>query len=169
VSACVCHAVRVALQPDLKSSLSIGEVATAAGVATSRIRYYESIGVLPAPERVSGRRRYSPDVLRRLATIAVAQQVGFSLDEIRQLLNADDEPAHLRLRRLAERKLPDIDELIQRAAAIRRWLEMTSACECESLEVCSLFDPQLVTLHERSAGAPLARLLSLPDAVSRPS
>jgi DNA-binding transcriptional MerR regulator len=153
----------------LKSSLSIGEVAREAGIATSRIRYYESIGVLPEPERVSGRRRYSPEVLRRLATIDVAQQVGFSLDEIRQLLNADDEPAHLRLRRLAASKLPEIDELIQRATAIRRWLEMTSACECESLEVCSLFDPQLVALHDRAAGAPLARLVSLPEAVSRPS
>lgn len=150
------------LQPDLKSSLSIGEVAGQAGVATSRIRYYESVGVLPEPARVSGRRRYSPDVLRLLATIDVAQQVGFTLDEIRQLLNADGEPAHLRLQRLAERKLPGIDELIQRATAIRRWLEMTSACECESLEVCSLFDPKLVELREASAGAPLARLVSLP-------
>ncbi len=161
--------MRVALQPDLKSSLSIGEVARRAGVASSRIRYYESIGVLPEPERVSGRRRYPPEVLRRLATIDVAQQVGFSLDEIRELMNAASEPAHLRLRRLAERKLPEIDGLIRRATAIRRWLDMTSACECESLEVCSLFDPQLVTLEDRSTGAPLARMVALPDAVSRPS
>jgi MerR family redox-sensitive transcriptional activator SoxR len=146
----------------LKSSLSIGEVAERAGVATSRIRYYESIGVLPEPQRVSGRRRYSPEVLRSLATIDVAQQVGFTLDEIRQLLHADGEPAHLVVRRLAESKLPEIDELIRRATAIRRWLEMTSACECDSIEVCSLFDPQLVALHEDASGAPLARLVTLP-------
>jgi MerR family redox-sensitive transcriptional activator SoxR len=154
----------MALQPDLKSSLSIGEVARRAGIATSRIRYYESVGVLPEPQRESGRRRYSPDVLRQLATIAVAQQVGFSLAEIRQLLHANGEPAHLVVQRLAERKLPEIDELIRRATAIRRWLEMTSACECDSIEVCSLFDPKLVALHEEASAAPLARLVTLPRA-----
>ncbi|HEY2604283.1 MAG TPA: MerR family transcriptional regulator [Thermoleophilaceae bacterium] len=153
----------------MKSSLSIGEVARRAGVATSRIRYYESVGVLPDPLRVSGQRRYSPEVLRRLATIDVAQQVGFSLDEIRQLLHADGEPAHVVVRRLAERKLPEIDELIQRATAIRRWLEMTSACECDSIEVCSLFDPRLVGLHERAPAAPRARVVSFPGAVRPPS
>jgi MerR family redox-sensitive transcriptional activator SoxR len=146
----------------LKSSLSIGEVASQAGVATSRIRYYESIGVLPEPDRVSGRRRYSPEILRRLATIDVAQQVGFTLGEISQLLHADDEPAHQRVQRLAERKLPDIDALIQRATAIRRWLEMTSACECESIEACSLFDPKLIELTGSPDDAPHARLISLP-------
>jgi DNA-binding transcriptional MerR regulator len=147
----------------LKSSLSIGEVASQAGVATSRIRYYESIGVLPEPARVSGRRRYSPEILRRLATIDVAQQVGFTLGEIGQLLNADDEPAHRRVQRMAESKLPDIDALIQRATAIRRWLEMTSACECESIEACSLFDPKLIELSGTPEGAPHARLVRLPD------
>jgi hypothetical protein len=48
------------------------------------------------------------------------------------------------LRRLAQRKLPDIDELIQRANAVRHWLEMTSACDCETLDVCSLFDDRLL-------------------------
>jgi MerR family redox-sensitive transcriptional activator SoxR len=147
----------------LKSSLSIGEVAERAGVASSRIRYYESIGVLPEPERVSGRRRYSPEVLRSLATIDVAQQVGFTLDEIRQLLHTDGEPAHLRVQRLAESKLPDIERLIQRATAIRRWLEMTSACECDSVEACSLFDPKLIELGDATGEAPRARLVSLPD------
>src|SRR3954452_18111646 len=97
---------------DPTGQLSIGELARRAGRPASTIRYYESIGVLPEPERVSGRRRYTPEVLRRLATIDVAQQVGFTLDEIRELLNADGEPAHLRVRRLAESKLPGIDALI---------------------------------------------------------
>jgi MerR family redox-sensitive transcriptional activator SoxR len=143
-------------------------MAKLAGVATSRIRYYESVGVLPEPERVSGRRRYTPEVLRRLATIDVAQQVGFTLDEIRELLDADGEPAHARVRRLAERKLPDIDALIQRATTIRRWLEMTSTCECESLEACSLFDPKLVTLPHHSGEAQLARVVSLPGEFKQP-
>ncbi len=123
----------------------------------SRIRYYESIGVLPAPERVSGMRRYSPDIVRRLGIIDVAQRVGFSLDEIRELLGTESGTAHQQLRRLAARKLPDIDELIHRATAVRRWLEMTSACECASLDVCSLFDDRVLRLDAGSGGAPTWR------------
>jgi MerR family redox-sensitive transcriptional activator SoxR len=116
---------------------------------TSRIRYYESVGLLPAPERISGMRSYDQDVLRRLGIIDVAQRVGFTLDEIRDLLGAEHGLAHRRLRRLAERKLAHIDELIVRAQAMRRWLEMTSACECESLDVCSLFDDRVLALEEQ--------------------
>jgi MerR family transcriptional regulator, redox-sensitive transcriptional activator SoxR len=129
--------------------LTIGEVARRAGMRTSRIRYYESVGLLPAPERISGMRSYDQDVLRRLGIIDVARRVGFTLDEIRDLLGAEHGLAHRRLRRLAERKLAHIDELIVRAQAMRRWLEMTSACECESLDVCSLFDDRVLALEEQ--------------------
>jgi MerR family redox-sensitive transcriptional activator SoxR len=134
------------MMADTSPQLTIGEVARRTGMRTSRIRYYESVGLLREPERVSGMRRYDPDILRRLGIIDIAQRVGFTLDEIRELLRTDDGTAHGRLRRLAERKLPDIDELIQRATAVRRWLEMTSACECESLDVCSLFDDRVLAL-----------------------
>jgi MerR family redox-sensitive transcriptional activator SoxR len=130
--------------------LTIGEVADQAGMRASRIRYYESIGVLPAAERVSGMRRYTPDVVRRLGIIDVAQRGGFTLEEIRELLRTDNGPADERLRRLAERKLPDIDELIKRANAVRRWLEMTSACECETLDVCSLFDDRALSVDRET-------------------
>jgi MerR family transcriptional regulator, redox-sensitive transcriptional activator SoxR len=142
--------------------LTIGEVATAAGVRTSRIRYYESVGVLPQPARVSGRRRYTVETIDRLATIAIAQQVGFTLDEIRDLITPGRGPAHERLRELARRKLPEIDEVIERAVAIKHWLEMTSACECESLEVCSLFDPQVANFDSRAYDGSRAHVLPLP-------
>jgi MerR family transcriptional regulator, redox-sensitive transcriptional activator SoxR len=141
--------------------LTIGEVATAAGVRTSRIRYYESVGVLPQPERVSGRRRYTTRTIDQLATIAIAQQVGFTLDEIRDLLTPGRGPAHERLRKLAQRKLPEVDEVIERAVAIKHWLEMTSACECESLEVCSLFDPHAATFHSGAYDGSGADVLTL--------
>jgi MerR family transcriptional regulator, redox-sensitive transcriptional activator SoxR len=141
--------------------LTIGEVATAAGVRTSRIRYYESVGVLPPAVRVSGRRRYTAGTIDQLATIVIAQQVGFTLDEIRDLITPDRGPAHERLRKLARSKLPEIDEVIQQATAIKRWLEMTSACECESLEVCSLFDPNAVTFDGRAYDDSRALALTL--------
>ena len=129
------------------AALTIGEVARQVGMRTSRIRYYESVGVLPAPERMSGMRRYTPDVVRRLGIIDVAQRVGFTLDEIRELLSTEHGTAHEQLQRLAKQKLPDVDELIQRATAVRRWLEMTSHCDCETLDVCSLFDDRVLSLE----------------------
>jgi MerR family redox-sensitive transcriptional activator SoxR len=119
--------------------LSIGEVAARAGMNASRIRFYETRGVLPAPDRVSGQRRYTPDVLRRLEVIEAAQRVGFTLDEIRDLLGARTEPAHERLRRLAILKLPELNETIERALSMRRLLQTCSECDCESIDVCRMF------------------------------
>jgi len=120
--------------------LAIGEVAERAGMSASRIRYYEARDLLPQPDRVSGKRRYDPDVLRRLAIIDAAQRVGFGLDEIRDLLGSRDELAHERLRQLAVAKLPELDELIDRATSVRRLLEICSECDCESIDVCRMFD-----------------------------
>jgi len=126
------------------AQLTIGEVARQAGMRTSRIRYYEAHGVLPAPERVSGMRRYTPDVLRRLAIIDVAQRVGFTLEEIRQLLGPDKRPAHDRIRMLAIDKLPEIEDLIERALTIRKLLVTCAVCDCDSLDECSLFDGRVL-------------------------
>src|SRR6476619_2913839 len=98
--------------------LAIGEVAARSGMTTSRIRYYETRGLLPEPERAAGKRRYGEEVFRRLAMIDAAQQVGFTLEEIRDLLGSRDWPAHERLRQLALQKLPEIDELIERATSV---------------------------------------------------
>ena len=120
--------------------LAIGEVAQRAGMTASRIRYYEARGLLPPPGRVSGKRRYRSDVLRRLAIIDAAQRVGFGLEEIRDLLGSRDELAHERLRQLALAKLPELDQLIDRATSVRRLLEICSECDCESIDVCRMFD-----------------------------
>jgi MerR family redox-sensitive transcriptional activator SoxR len=126
--------------------MTIGEVAARAGLNTSHIRYYEEVGVLPAAERVAGQRRYGADVLNRLAIIDVAQRAGLTLEEIRDLTGTrpDGEDVSGRIRALAERKLPEIDALIERAQAVKRWLEVASACECATVDVCGLFvDPNL--------------------------
>jgi MerR family transcriptional regulator, redox-sensitive transcriptional activator SoxR len=92
-------------------SMSIGEVARRAGVNPSALRYYEGIGMLPLPKRANGRRRYDGEVLRevldRLAVVRVAQQAGFTLSEIRTLLDGfcEDTPPSERWRLLAEEKL----------------------------------------------------------------
>ncbi len=132
---------------DRPARMTIGEVAARAGLNASHIRYYEDVGVLPVPERVSGQRRYGDDVLKRLAIIDVAQRAGLTLEEIRDLTGQRPEGHDVgpRISELAQRKLPDIDALIERAQAVRRWLQVASACDCATLDVCGLFvDPELV-------------------------
>ena len=99
--------------------MAIGEVAERAGMTTSRIRYYETRGLLPEPKRAAGKRRYGEGVSRRLAIIDAAQRVGFTLEEIRDLLGSRDDLAHERLRQPALLKLPDLDDLIARATSVR--------------------------------------------------
>lgn len=120
--------------------MRIGEVARRAGVRVSLIRYYEGIGLLPEPERVSGQRRYDDSVLRRLAVIDVAQRAGLTLDEIRELVEHGNDPMSARLRELAERRLPEIDALIDRAQRVRSWLHTATGCECRRIDDCALFD-----------------------------
>jgi MerR family transcriptional regulator, redox-sensitive transcriptional activator SoxR len=140
--------------------LAIGEVAQRAGMTVSRIRYYESCGVLAEPERRSGKRRYPEDVLTQLAIIDAAQRVGFSLDEIRDLVWGRGDPAHERLRQLALRKLPEIDELIHRATAVKHLLEICSTCECESIQDCRLLDEPLRPPPEQPADTALKRRIA---------
>jgi MerR family redox-sensitive transcriptional activator SoxR len=121
--------------------LKIGEVAKRSSLRKSAIRYYESIGLLPEPDRVSGQRVYDASVLRRLALIDVSQRAGLTLDEIRELLEAGSEPISERLQALAARKLPDVEALIARAEAMRDWLKGAQACDCEAIDDCGLFDP----------------------------
>jgi MerR family redox-sensitive transcriptional activator SoxR len=114
-------------------------------MSASRIRFYETRGLLPEPDRVAGKRRYTPEVLRRLAIIDAAQRVGFTLDEIRDLLGSRPEPAHERLRRLAILKLPELDEMIERATSMRQLLKICSDCDCDSIDVCRMFDDRRLT------------------------
>lgn len=134
----------VVAQVDLMSSselLRIGVVARLTGRQPSAIRYYEEIGLLPAPLRVSGRRMYEPEVVRTLAVIETAQRAGLTLDEIRTLLEtkAQDGESIERLRAIARRKLPEVTALIRRTELVREWLACAERCECPSLDDCPLF------------------------------
>ena len=118
----------------MQRTLTIGQLATRAGVAASAIRFYERSGVLPPAERVGGQRRYGPEAVRRREVLAVAKRAGFTLDEARVLLESGEPP-----RDLAARKLPEVEAHIARAQEMRTWLLHASQCECETLDVCALF------------------------------
>jgi MerR family transcriptional regulator, redox-sensitive transcriptional activator SoxR len=124
--------------------LRIGEVAERAGVATSAIRYYERIGLLPEAQRVSGQRRYDESVVGTLAFIGVAQTAGFTLAEIAELIDGAGGEAGMSdtMRSLSRRKLPEVEAQLERAREMSRWLHVASDCECETPEECALFDAE---------------------------
>src|SRR6516164_3585217 len=115
------------------------------------------IGEVAERERAGGKRRYGAEVLRRLAVIDAAQRVGFTLEEIRDLLGSRDELAHERLRQLAVLKLPELDDLIARATSVRRVLRICSRCSCDSIEVCRMFDERVLPLRNHTATSAASR------------
>ncbi|MEZ4668864.1 MAG: MerR family transcriptional regulator [Anaerolineae bacterium] len=121
-------------QPEM---LTIGEVAQLAGVQTSTLRYYESIGLLPAPRRVSGQRRYTTAVLPLLAVIQLAKEANFSLPEIETLLHGQSENGGVsaRWRELAARKIQELDAVIVRAQDMRALLQEALTCDALQFEL----------------------------------
>jgi DNA-binding transcriptional MerR regulator len=136
--------------------LTIGEVARRAGVATSSIRYYERLGLLPEPERSHGQRRYDTDVLGRLVFIGVAQSAGFKLREIKDLIDGVDSANGMgeQMRSLSSRKLDEVTALLEQTKAMKGWLEVAKECGCASPAECALFDTPAE--QPLSAGAALA-------------
>ena len=135
----------MAIQTAAQAGLEIGEIARRAGLRPSAIRYYERLGLLPEPDRVSGRRRYHPHVLKLLAAIDVSKRAGFSLAEIATLFAfAPSVSPSERWQRLAQSKLLEIEALIARAEAMREVLRRGLECGCVRLEDCELInDPHL--------------------------
>jgi MerR family transcriptional regulator, redox-sensitive transcriptional activator SoxR len=116
--------------------LTIGEVAREAGVAATTLRYYEQIGLVPAPARLGGQRRYDRSVLTRLEVIGLCKSAGFALEEI-QLLFADDATGRPASRALAEAKLAEIDAQMASLARARAVIEWGMRCTCPSIDACT--------------------------------
>lgn len=122
----------------MMKDLSIGVIASYAGVETSAIRYYESEGLLPTPKRVGGHRRYKPEILKRLGLIHLLRQASFGIREIQALfsnLNEDEETA-TSWQTVATAKIAELDALIEQSQATRAWLAEALANECENAEDC---------------------------------
>jgi MerR family transcriptional regulator, redox-sensitive transcriptional activator SoxR len=122
----------------LEVKLTIGELARRTGLRTSALRYYESVGLIPRPTRVSGRRMYESSALDSLKLIQLAKSAGFSMAEIRRLLHGFDRmtPASVRWQAMATRKLEDVTALIERAEQMRDLLEKLLTCRCVQLSEC---------------------------------
>ena len=113
--------------------LSIGEVARSTGLAVSAVRYYDELGVISAAARVGGKRRFEEDAVGRLNFIRRSQEAGFSLNEIRALL--DDQ--HGGWRALVDDKLAELQERRDRLDAMIRMLTEFKECGCTVVAECA--------------------------------
>jgi MerR family redox-sensitive transcriptional activator SoxR len=114
--------------------MEIAEAAERAGVRPSKIRYYESIGLLPAAFRVNGRRRYGTELLDRLIVIRFGLKTGFSLRELRVLL--DGFASRTTKARLADRKRAELASLREQLGLMQRLLSAVKLCRCGTVRKC---------------------------------
>ena len=132
--------------------LPIGVVAARSGMASSALRYYEDQGLLPPAVRTpGGARRYPRTVLRRLAVIRAARNMGLSLPEIRTALATlpkDRPPTVQDWARLSQDWRNRLDEQIAALTELRDGLTSCIGCGCLSLARCALFNPGDVAAAE---------------------
>ena len=123
----------------MQTGTTISAIARQVGLRPSAIRYYEQIGLLPAPARVSGRRQYDYAVLKRLAVVQRARECGFTLEEIRRLFFGFGPRTAIsaRWRALCSRKYADLDQTVKRIRGMQELLSrMQARCRCQSVEQC---------------------------------
>jgi len=149
-----------------KDMLAVGEVASRSGFAASALRYYEAQGLIHAVRNSGGQRRFERNVLRRLAFIRAASNVGLSLEEIRvELAKLPDNrtPNKADWERISQHWRGRLDEQISALERLRDGLTSCIGCGCLSLQRCAFSNPNDVgATSDRAPGATL-----LPAALRR--
>lgn len=122
--------------------MTIGRLAQAAGVHVETVRYYQRRGLVEAPRRPPGGvRRYGDLAVARLRFIRRAQEIGFTLEEIRQLLRLDRTPGCRDARTLAAAKLAAVQARIADLSRVRATLRrLVSQCDAGSARSCPIID-----------------------------
>jgi MerR family redox-sensitive transcriptional activator SoxR len=118
--------------------MKIGELAAQTGLNASAIRYYEKMGLLAAPGRTGGQRRYSSEFRQRVLLIRFASEMGFTLAEIKLFLDGlrDTAPVGPRWKKLARTKIVEMQHNIARARRLQKLLHGLMNCRCRSLKEC---------------------------------
>jgi len=128
------------MEPDL----SIGALSDRTGVAPSALRFYEAEGLIRANRSPGGQRRYARSTIRRISFIRVAQQVGLTLEEIREALASLPDsrtPNERDWKRLSASWRPRLDAQIALLERLRDRLDGCIGCGCLSLRTCQLANP----------------------------
>ena len=120
--------------------LTIGEVARQTDTPASTLRYYESIGLLSPPERVNGRRIYASSIIRQVAAVRRAQDAGWTLSEIKEIIHGfpKSTPFSERWRQMATKKEAELDAIIRQAERAKKFLRRGSECGCDTLDSCDV-------------------------------
>ena len=130
--------MRLLLRFRVAKHLAISEVARVFGLRTSAIRYYEQIGILPPPLRKNGQRCYDKSVLYRLAVVQRAREMGFTLDEIRELFFGFEPGTSppKRWHQVSKRKIAELRNRMKRLKMMETLLKRMEKCHCAALEEC---------------------------------
>lgn len=148
---------------DARDLIPMGEVARRSGFAASALRYYESQGLIHAERSPGGRRTFERSVLRRLAFIRAASNVGLTLEEIRAELAAlpsERTPTKSDWHRISQHWRVRLDEQVAALERLRDSLDSCIGCGCLSLKQCSISNPDDVVGASGGNGAAyLPRLL----------
>ena len=133
-----------ATQPAMPAPMNIGDAARASGMTAKMIRHYESIGLVPAPPRTdAGYRVYGEAQVRVLQFVKRGRALGFSLDQIRNLLALweDKGRASADVRALAQTHIDELDRKIAEMAAMRRTLvTLAASCRGDARSACPILD-----------------------------
>lgn len=122
---------------------SIGDLSKRTGVKVPTIRYYEEMGLIEALERTEGnQRRYSRDGLNRLSFIRHSRELGFSINDIRDLLELSDHPEHpcCDAHGIAVRRLQDTRAKIKKLRQLEKELKRLSSCDAGSVQECAVIE-----------------------------
>lgn len=134
--------------------LSIGSLSDRTGVAPSALRFYEDQELIHAQRSAGGQRRFTRETIRRVSFVRVAQQVGLSLEEIREALSSLPDrrtPNDKDWERLSQSWRPRLDAQIAMLERLRDRLDGCIGCGCLSLSACKLLNPG-DHVSERGAG-----------------
>lgn len=145
------------VRPRHQRDLGVGEVAARSGLAVSTLHFYEKKGLIHSLRTAGNQRRYSRDVLRRLAVISIAQRAGIALAQIGaafDALPAGRTPDAADWARLSRGWRAELDARIRRLEGLRDDLDGCIGCGCLSLRACPLRNPDDV-LGDDGAGARL--------------
>ena len=152
---------------DTHDALTVAQVAARSGFAPSALRYYEKEGLIRAGRTAGGQRRYERSVLRRLAFIRAAGNVGLSLEEIREQLEglpAGRTPTKSDWHRISAHWRSRLDEQVAALEALRDKLDSCIGCGCLSLKQCAISNPadEAAGSADAPGAAYLPRLLRRP-------
>ncbi|WP_322755109.1 redox-sensitive transcriptional activator SoxR [Frankia sp. Cas3] len=150
--------------------LTVGEVARRSGFAASALRYYEREGLLSAARTSGGQRRYERHILRRLAFIRAARNVGLSLDEVAAALAelpGGRTPTKADWTKLSRGWRTRLDDQITALTALRDGLDSCIGCGCLSLQLCAMSNPADVAARKGPGAAYLPARLREPTEPAR--